>query len=112
MMPLLRYWTGLLMVVPFASAPLAMTVDDNACTKALYWTAAEPGGRGDTPGFSTLHAARYAAGHWGFAGPAGKTFELEFDRGRQGKKRLTLTCDKSGGEPRYVGPIFPPKDLE
>jgi C-terminal processing protease CtpA/Prc len=80
--------------------------------KALEWIDAKARELADTTGFSTAHAARYAACHWGFGGADGTTFSIEIDRGKQGKKKVTLSCDKSGGNPAYIGPLFPPKDLE
>lgn len=64
----------------------------------------------DTRGFSSEHARRYAACHWGLSGDEAKTFELVFERGRKGRKKVSLTCGKSGGDARYVGPVFPGKE--
>jgi len=65
----------------------------------------------DEHGFSTEHAARYAACHWGLVGESGQTIKLDLDRQKGGKKSVTLTFAKEGGDGRYVGPIFPAKDL-
>lgn len=80
--------------------------------KALEWLDAKTKALAAERCFSSAHAARYAACHWGLAGEDGKTIEFEFDRGKKGRKKLTLTHDKSGGEARYVGPIFPPTNLK
>lgn len=64
----------------------------------------------DTRGFSSEHARRYAACHWGLSGDEAKTFELVFERGKKGRKKVSLTCGKSGGDARYVGPVFPGKE--
>jgi C-terminal processing protease CtpA/Prc len=79
--------------------------------KAHEWVTTQARELSDRTGFSTAHAARYAACHWSLAGPAGTKFELEFDRGTKGKKKVTLSCDKSGGAPRYLGSPFPPAGL-
>lgn len=79
--------------------------------KPLDWVTAKARELADRTGFSTEHAARYAACHWSLAGPAGTKFEIELDRGTKGKKKVTLTCDKSGGVPRYLGSPFPPDGL-
>lgn len=86
-----------------------LTIDGK---KALEWLADKTRELSDEHGFSTPVAARYAACHWGLLAEDGKNFEFEFDRGAKGKKRATLTCDKSGGDARYVGPLFANKDLK
>jgi len=61
----------------------------------------------DRRGFSTDHAARYAACHWSLAGAAGTTYALELE-GPKGRKKVNLTCATSGGAPRMIGPaVFP-----
>ncbi len=77
---------------------------------AAEWLARTGRDLSDRYGFSTDHAVRYAACHWGLSGPEGTTFELEFDRGRKGKKSVHLTCSKAGGDARYIGPVFPGDD--
>jgi C-terminal processing protease CtpA/Prc len=80
--------------------------------KAVDWVTAQAARLSDRTGFSTDHAARYAACHWSLAGPEGTKFELVFDRDTKGKKSVTLTCAKAGGVPRYIGSPFPPKDAK
>lgn len=80
--------------------------------KAPDWLEAKARALVDTSGFSTAHAARYAACHWGLAGPEGTKFELVFDRGEKARKSVSLVCAKAGGAPRYVGSPFPPQGLE
>jgi C-terminal processing protease CtpA/Prc len=86
-----------------------LTIDG---TKALDWITAKARELADETGFSTDAAARYAACHWGLMSEDGKSFAFELDRGEKGKKQVKLACDKSGGDARYVGPLFPPKTLE
>ena len=78
--------------------------------QALDWLADKTRELSDEHGFSTPFAARYAACHWGLLAADGTSFEFEFDRGAKGKKRATLACAKSGGDERYVGPLFPSKE--
>jgi hypothetical protein len=80
--------------------------------KALDWLADKTREISDEHGFSTQAAARYAACHWGLLATDGTNFEFELDRGSKGKKRATLACAKSGGDARYVGPLFANKDLK
>ena len=61
----------------------------------------------DEHGFSTAHAERYAACHWGLLGEAGKTLAIEVEREKKGRKKATLAHEKSGGDARYAGPLFP-----
>jgi C-terminal processing protease CtpA/Prc len=93
----------------------AMTAGDEVLTiegkKAGDWLSEKTKELSDEHGFSTEHAARYAACHWGFSGKDGTSFSFEIDRPTKGKKKVTLTCDRSGGEARYVGGVFLPKDL-
>jgi C-terminal processing protease CtpA/Prc len=79
--------------------------------KASVWIDEKMREIADEHGFSTEHAARYAACHWGLIGESGKTITLDLDREKGGKKSVTLTYAKEGGDGRYVGPLFPPKDL-
>lgn len=78
--------------------------------KPLDWLDATAKRLADTRGFSSEHARRYAACHWGLSGDDATTFELELERGKKGRKKVSLTCGKSGGDARYVGPVFPGKD--
>lgn len=80
--------------------------------KAVEWVTARAAKLSERIGFSTAHAARYAACHWSLAGAEGTKFEFVFDRGAKGKKSTTLICTKQGGLPRYVGSPFPPKNAQ
>jgi carboxyl-terminal processing protease len=100
----------------FGPAGDAMSAGDEVVSiegkKASDWIGEKAKELSDEHGFSTEHAARYAACHWGFAAKDGTSFSLEIDRAVKGKKKVTLTCDRAGGEARYVGGVFPPKDLQ
>lgn len=91
------------------SGMVVVTIDGK---KALEWLDATTKSLADERCFSSAHAARYAACHWGLAGDDGTTLALELDRGKGGKKKLTLTHGKSGGDARYVGPVFPLPQLK
>ncbi len=96
-------------------AASAMTAGDEVLTvegkKAGDWLGEKAKELSDEHGFSTEHAARYAACHWGFSGKDGTSFSFEIDRQVKGKKKVTLTCSREGGDARYVGGVFLPKDL-
>ena len=91
-----------------SSGDEVITIDGR---KARAWLDETTAKLTDEQGFSTEHAARYAACHWGLVGEAGKTLAVELDRLGKGKKTVTLTFAKEGGDGRYSGPLFPSKDL-
>jgi len=64
----------------------------------------------DENGYSTDHAALYAACHWGLADWEGTkiSFELEKD----GRKKAVTIIRKGGPNFAPLGPVFPPKGLE
>lgn len=66
----------------------------------------------DTKGFSTPHAARWAACTWGLMGASGERLSIELKKGKRGTKKATLTYSKAGGEGRLVGPVVFPEGLE
>lgn len=79
--------------------------------KADKWFEAAVAKLRDTKGFSTTHAARWAACTWGLTGPAGERLELELKKPKGGAKKATLTLGKDGGEGRLVGPVVFPEGL-
>jgi carboxyl-terminal processing protease len=84
-----------------------VTVDD---VPARTWLEKKAAEMRDTQGFSTEHAALYAAGHWGLATWAGTPVSFVF-QARGDRKPLTIT--RNGG-PNFApaGPLIPPKDLQ
>lgn len=64
-----------------------------------------------TKGYSTPHAARWAACSWGLSGPSGERIELELKKPKGGGKKATLTCAKGNGSGQPVGPVVFPEGL-
>lgn len=66
----------------------------------------------DRDGFSTWHAALYAACHRGLADRVGTSFSFELKKGKRGSAKKTLSCASGGGNGVPFGPVFPPKDAK
>lgn len=79
--------------------------------KATKWLDAAVAKLCDTKGFSTPHAARWAACTWGLMGAEGARVALELKKPKGGAKKATLTYGKDGGEGRLVGPVVFPEGL-
>jgi len=76
--------------------------------KADKWFEAAVAQLRDRKGYSTAHAARWAACTGGLMGPAGERVALELKKPKGGNKKATLTFGKDGGEGIIVGPLaFP-----
>jgi len=63
----------------------------------------------DTKGFSTTHAARWAACTWGLTGPAGERLELELKKPKGGAKKATLMFARTAARVASSGPLSSPR---
>jgi len=79
---------------------------------ASEWLAEQAKRLCENHGFSTEHAARYAACHWAPAGPEGTKLELLVADPAGARRKVTLLADKKAGDARYVGPLFPSPKLQ
>jgi hypothetical protein len=77
---------------------------------ALRWLEKRVETLRDDHGYSTGHAALYAACHWGLADWEGTKIDFELEKGGQ-KKRVAVT--RQGG-PNFApfGAIFPPREVK
>jgi carboxyl-terminal processing protease len=79
--------------------------------KADKWFEAAVAKLRDRKGYSTAHAARWAACTGALMGPAGERVALELKKPKGGAKKATLTFGKDGGEGYLVGPVVFPEGL-
>lgn len=82
-------------------------VDDLPAKK---WLEEKVASMRDTTGYSTDHAAVYAACHWGLGAWQGTRLQVEL-RSRRDKKSITLMRDRNAAT-FPSGPVFPPQGLK
>ena len=89
-----------------------MTVLEIDGKKAPVWIGETAARLADLQGFSTQHAARYAACHWGLSGADGTKFKLVVAGDNASKREVTLETSSKHGAARFVGPLFANPKLE
>ncbi len=77
---------------------------------ALVWLQKKTESMRDERGYSTDHAALYAACHWGLADWEGT--RIAFELAKAGRKKNVTVIRRGGPNFAPLGPVFPPKDLK
>ncbi len=77
---------------------------------AFDWLAKKTASLRDENGYSTDHAALYAACHWGLADWEGS--KIAFELAKDGKKKNVVIIRRGGPNFAPLGPVFAPKDIK